>query len=212
MTLRKIIKINSVILVFLIIPLLGNITVITANEGHEETEIDISNGYTSEVQILKWNEQIIFEFEITEVADFTFEIYNINASLFYYSFNHENEEASVLNLLGGDHGEEAVVEEGETLNHDNLPVGAHIELDVVRHLKITEVENYTLTIDNSHDHEADTVQFQFRFSLGLNGEEEFGTFEEGKEDDAPGFGFAFSIVALFAIVFSSQKFQRSKRS
>lgn len=209
MTFRKIIKINSIILVFLIFSILGNNTVVIASEGHEEIKIDISNGYTSSAQILEWKEQVIFEFEVTEAADYTFEIYNIDASLTYFSFNHEDEHETALDLL--DSGDEiAVVKEGETLNHDNLPVGAHIEIDVLRHLKITEVGNYTLTFDNEHVHEADSVKFEFKFTVGLVGDEKFGTMVT-EEEDTPGFGLIFSIATLFIAVFGKRKFQRSEQ-
>ena len=209
MTLSNIIKINSTIVVFLIISLLSNNSAVMANVDHDDPEIDISSGYTSEVQTLKWKEVLTFEFEVTEPTEFTFEIIDIIGAIDYYSFDHQGEdEASAINLLDV---RDVVIPENEILNHDNLPVGTHIDTYVLRHLKITEANNYTLTFSNGHEHEADDLQFQFKFTVGLSGDEVFGTTEAAKEDDTPGFGIFFSIAAILVVVFSAQKIQRSKR-
>jgi len=207
MTLRNIIKINSTIVVFLIISLLSNNSAVLANVDQDAPEIDISSGYTSEVQTLKWMEVLTFEFEVIEPTEFTFEITDIFGAIDYYSFNHEGkDEASAINSL--DVGEIGV---GETLNHDNLPVGSHVDSDVLRDLKISEANNYTLTFSNEHEHEADDLQFKFKFTVGLSGDEQFGTVGAATADDTPGFGLFFSIAAILAVVFITHKFQRSKQ-
>lgn len=175
---------------------------VNASVGHEAVEIDISGGYTSDTISLEWEEETSFQFEVTvENANYTFEILDIETSLFSYIFEHEGEHDDyILGLSDGTdlHG---------NLTDDNLPFGSHLEVKVVRHLKNMELGNYTLEFNNGHEHPSDPVEFSFKFTEGNIGEEILGEVENGEvsdEDDSNGFEFLV-LLGLFPMYKISKK-------
>ncbi|MHA1977715.1 MAG: hypothetical protein ACW98F_03375 [Candidatus Hodarchaeales archaeon] len=159
--------------------------------------INVMSGYTSETITLAWDHNMTFEFEISTSINLTFELIDLNGSLYMYQFGHHDDHHSGL-LLSVNKLQDGDDDDHMNMTHDGFPMGLHVENQVRRHLIIQESGNFSLELSNSHPHPADTVGFKVKFSVGQIGEEILGTVPEGNlgSDNAPGFEFLVFIVVI----------------
>lgn len=184
---------------------------VSATEDDEHA-IDISSGYTSDIKNLVHDQNITYEFEITTPMNFTFEILDLNGSLYMYRFDHEDHHHddqirfSIGESQEGDHPGE----EDANMTADGFPMGFHVETHVRRHLIFNEIGNITLLLSNSHPHPSDAVQFQLKFSVGVTGEEILGTVPE-EDHDEPTSGFEFLSLVVFLPILGLLVKKKKKR-
>ncbi|MHA1940385.1 MAG: Heimdall-CTERM domain-containing surface protein [Candidatus Hodarchaeales archaeon] len=176
--------------------------------------IDVTSGYTSETLTLAWDHNMTFEFETSNPINLTFELLDLNGSLFMYQFDHHDDHHSGPLMVDhrmqdGDDGDH-MTDEHMNMTHDGFPMGLHVEEHVRRHLMLQESGNFSLELSNSHPHPADTVEFKVKFSVGQVGDEILGTVPEESpgSDNAPGFEFLIALAVFPALGLLSNKRRR----
>jgi hypothetical protein len=207
--LNKLSKTKLLLITFSLLFLLATTIPATASEGHGEGHHEIHMDdlpYTSEEIILEWGENITFEFEIhTHMKNITFEIIDLDGSLFGYEFEHEHSDEHEDNPIRWKVASEGHENDTEWETAEGLPRGSHLDGHVVRHVTFEETGNYSVLVSNEHDHPeltpgADTVSFKIKMSSDHSGVENMGASWNEPTDAVPSPGYEFFFVVL-ALVF-----------
>jgi hypothetical protein len=200
--LNKLSKTKFFLITFSLLFMLASTIPATADEvhgGHHEIHMD-NLPYTSDTLVLEWGENVTFEFEVhTAMMEVTFEIVDLNGSLFGYEFEHEHHNSSIKMKIASEGHENET--ESEWFTAEGLPAGTHLDGNVVRHVTFEETGNFSVTLDNAHDHPEDAVSFKVKMTSGHIGAENMGASWYTPTDAVPSPGFEFIFVILALVIF-----------